>query len=169
MADNFLEKRMDDYVHGRLNSPRTPRKKSAYFAGFDSPRVFILSNDSEALESVLKTFCDAGAAVMFSIPKTSTGTTLAQRIGGRFIPGKLEGWNASEVAERAISLGDHFDISIGIGCEPIDGKWKIAINAANTSADIYIEGSGQALAQLALFVSLPDARRLRGQTLSTED
>lgn len=108
MADNYLEKRMDDYAHGRLGSKGARQGRRPGYASIKYPRqqVLIVGCDASASgEALLKAFVEStSVAVCFTANDRSKGTSLSQRCGGRFYPVSPE-VIADDIAKR----GETFD------------------------------------------------------------
>ena len=91
MADNYLERKMDEYRSGNLNktkhrtspSGNRPGKLTIYFP---ARRVYITGGASGIGASIVKAFCDAGCRVAFCDKDTKKGTDTARRCGAQFHP-----------------------------------------------------------------------------------
>lgn len=94
MADNFLEKRMDDYRRGRLGSVSGSRIKAA------KPVAAIHLHGLTSLISPLR---ELGAAVSFSGVDEPAGRQIAQSTGSTFCPMALADAVAT-MAERRGAL-----------------------------------------------------------------
>lgn len=94
MADNYLEKRMDDYRSGRLTTKaRTVIKTTPRLAPnqllLEYPELKIAVSPAlapELIKEIVRQFRTVGAKVAFSLPDAKEGTDLAQRHGARFYP-----------------------------------------------------------------------------------
>lgn len=90
MADNYLEKKMDDYRRG-ANS-RTPRRSytnpaAARCLTVEPQRIVAVLSDRALLESVLSLMQGLpGVKVAFAGSDTRAGTQLAQATGALFVP-----------------------------------------------------------------------------------
>ena len=91
MADNFLEKQMEDYRAGRRRNPvshSAGRRPGIYPLKYPAQTVIVVNADNEGAEQVIAQFIAAGATVAFTA--NADGSAIAQRVGGRFYPGGLE-------------------------------------------------------------------------------
>lgn len=108
MADNYLEKRMDDYRSGRLspshrNQKLTPGGKPSGMVGFqlEVSRVFVAMECPQLREAISRGFADAGCRVAFCGTDRAAGTKEAQRFGMMFCPvDRLD----ADTADRMIAL-----------------------------------------------------------------
>lgn len=124
MADNYLEKRMDDYAHGRLGTKTTSSARRSGYASIKYPhqQVLILNCDaSPAGEAVLRILVEAGCTVCFTAFDRKEGNRMAQGCGGRFYPLAL-----SAVAADMERRGEKLDTIIVVNPESI----KEAIDGA---------------------------------------
>ena len=78
MADNFLERRMDDYRSGRLSSSGAGRAKTI------SRPTAIVHVHGEEMASLVRALRKHGAAVSFSGMDGKTGMLMAQETGSMF-------------------------------------------------------------------------------------
>ena len=91
MADNYLEKQMDDFRAGRLNSRhpspmhRVPPLKPGEVA-LPGKRVLVACREFELTERLVRLFRSTGARVAFIAIPGGEGTALAQSTGSRFYP-----------------------------------------------------------------------------------
>lgn len=107
MADNYLEKRMDDYRNGRLSSTRktsklTPTGTTAGRVGFQLAvkRVFIAMKSTTLRDAIFKGFAEVGCKVAFCGMDRVAGTESAQRYGMMFCPvERLESENVEKMCE----------------------------------------------------------------------
>lgn len=93
MADNYLERRMDDYRSGRLSvkpTPRTMLPKDALVVRYPAFAVLVIAGGSEYDEIVVEQLCRVGLKVSFTHPDHKAGTALAQRVGARLYPATME-------------------------------------------------------------------------------
>ncbi len=154
MADNFLEKRMDDY-RGVLNLK------------FPSGRVLILGADCPTGQALIRCYVDAGWSVVFTANNPADGTHTAQNYGGRFYPLSL-----SEIATDLEQKGEAVDVLVALGTMPIEFpmevRRKILITSEETSpqpnlATIHGNSPAQA-AMLAIILSHPTTP-VKGQVI----
>ncbi len=92
MADNYLEKKMDEYRRGLLSAPaRRKTTPSGYARGCASFLPFpvgvkILMLTDSASETELKALVDAGCRVAFTGNDRKEGKSIAQSCGAQFHP-----------------------------------------------------------------------------------
>lgn len=92
MADNYLEKQMDDFRSGKLSQSRTKTLGSIAHSlkpgeiFLSSHRVLVAFSDFETTALMVKLFRSTGAKVAFIATPDSAGTALAQASGARFYP-----------------------------------------------------------------------------------
>ena len=82
MADNYLERRMEDYRSGSRNTPRrAPRlpKKSVL-------KILIVAEPDEALHSIIAPLAAAGHRVALAAPRSPLSSATAQKGGARLFP-----------------------------------------------------------------------------------
>lgn len=117
MADNYLEKRMDDYAHGRLGAKSGRSLNRAGYASIKYPHQQVLIVDCDASpsgEAVLRTLTEAGCKVCFTALDRKEGNRLAQSCGGRFYPLVLQA-----VADDMEKRGEKADTIILVNPESI--------------------------------------------------
>lgn len=98
MADNFLEKRMDDYARGKIGVRRTA---SRGLQCIKIPAVRVLMVNADGQELIVKALCEAGYKVAFTLSGQGDGNRMAQATGGRFYPG-----DASRALQLLADSGD---------------------------------------------------------------
>lgn len=108
MADNYLEKRMDDYRNGRLSSSRktsklTPSGNPSGRVSFQLAvsRVFVAMENVQLRYAISRAYAEAGCKVAFCGIDRAVGTEMAQRHGMMFCP--VSEMNA-EMVNRMLSL-----------------------------------------------------------------
>lgn len=80
MADNYLEKRMEDYRNGKLGVYK--KKKTD-----KGPVIFIaIKNNDKLIEETVKNYRQKQYRVAFCHIDRKTGAALAQQCGARFYP-----------------------------------------------------------------------------------
>ena len=94
MADNYLEKKMDDLRAGRIGAGNRPalsvsaRLKGVGFGslGEEYPglRVFVAGGATGVGRALVKAFRDAGCRVAFCDADAKTGNATSQELGARF-------------------------------------------------------------------------------------
>jgi len=115
MADNYLEKRMDDYAHGRLGA-NGGRAKGRSGVKFPHQQVLIVDCDASPCgAAILRILVEAGYTVCLTAADRKSGTQISQTYGGRFYPIAFESI-ADDVARR----GERFDTIVLINPEDIN-------------------------------------------------
>ena len=91
MADNYLEKKMEEHRRGEAPSYRprlTPRgtRPGEWLVKFTPCEVLIADADAPLMPEVIGELAGIGFRVVFSAADARRGALLAQRTGGRFLP-----------------------------------------------------------------------------------
>lgn len=97
MADNYLEKRMDDYAKGRLSGRPSARRASGL--KYPARTVLVVNAGCDKSRAVIKTLVDAGCKVAFTARDNKLGAAVAQQCGARFYPMAL-GAAVADMATR---------------------------------------------------------------------
>lgn len=107
MADNYLERRMEDYRSGRGGSRRLHASSRSGRLSLPYPHqyVLVLGGDTPAGRAVLEAFSHSGATVAFTA--SADGAALAQRTGARYYP-----MTAAEAAADMAARGEGPDVVI---------------------------------------------------------
>lgn len=161
MADNYLEKRMDDYARGRLSAPA--RRSPARGFVFPKRRILTICLDGNGDHELVATLCEAGHAVMFTSAAPG-GRELAQRCGARYYPMAPEAAAADirargEAIDVAIIAGGDNDTRIYIieqaGIDP--GLWIVVSEDCGDipGCDVIAMPAGRGAAVLALALMHP--------------
>lgn len=164
MADNYLEKRMDDYRSGRLTpKARTVVKSSPRLAPnqllLEYPELKIVISPSlsvELIEALVVAYRGIGAKVAFSLHDTRKGTLLAQKHGARFYPSEKFP-TVEEILPDAVKQWGRIDVCISSD--------EDKPSATDIEKNIYVkEGSDaksvQYIARSVLIQSHPDVLSL---------
>ena len=126
MADNYLEKRMEEYRAGKLASKGgksymlRQRKAGEFVLAFPPMSVLVLCEDAALAGRVCGCFRKADFQVAFCMADRREGTRIAQSAGCRFYPvatsdaGRLDGvvddlterWGAVDVVADLRGLSD---------------------------------------------------------------
>ena len=130
MADNFLEKRMDDYRSGRLSTPRGGRSAScptldgrSLVLEYPKLSVLLMARDGSPLTvPLLRALRSVGLSVAFSIADSAEGTRLSQSLGGRFYPASFD--MDRILADIHRHWGDLYRV-ISLDSAPIPGSLKV--------------------------------------------
>ena len=88
MADNYLEKRMEDYARGRLagSKARPGRRSGVASVKYPAQGVAVGGAGDGRSRAVIRMLVESGNRVAFTCPDSKTGTAMAQECGGRFYP-----------------------------------------------------------------------------------
>lgn len=91
MADNYLERKMEDYRAGKGNSPKSQRVSSMHKPGtinikFPPRRVFVTGGASGIGKAIVEAFRKADCRVAFCDIDAKAGATTAQATGAQFYP-----------------------------------------------------------------------------------
>ncbi|MDE6438946.1 MAG: hypothetical protein K2L62_04755 [Muribaculaceae bacterium] len=87
MADNFLEKQMEDFRAGRLGKPAVRRRISSGQASpLGQARILVVCRSLEFAQASLEVLCPAAAKVAAVIPASASASALTQRLGARYYP-----------------------------------------------------------------------------------
>ncbi|MCM1504527.1 MAG: SDR family oxidoreductase [Muribaculum sp.] len=91
MADNYLEKKMEEHLSGRRPAYRpkttpTGSKPGSLCFKFPTRRVFVTGGASGIGASIVKAFCNAGCRVAFCDIDNKVGHKTAQDTGSQFYP-----------------------------------------------------------------------------------
>lgn len=89
MADNYLERRMEDYRNGRLTAGgHTSHSPSRYTIKSDAPsgRILVADADTPLLTSLIEELRAEGCRVSFTASDRQHGSSLSQRSGSQFHP-----------------------------------------------------------------------------------
>lgn len=91
MADNYLERRMEEYRSGALaknkrNLSPSGNKPGKFSIDFPPRRVYVTGGASGIGAAIVKAFCDAGCRVAFCDIDPDKGTETARKCGAQFHP-----------------------------------------------------------------------------------
>lgn len=95
MADNYLERKMEEYRSGKLGVKNAPRHRGSTLipaTGYDveligSQRVLLVGDCTTGIgHEMLKMFRSMGCRVAFCDADSKRGTAVAQSLGCRFYP-----------------------------------------------------------------------------------
>lgn len=124
MADNYLEKKMEEHRAGRGVSYRpkltpTGKRQGELTVKFPPRRVFVTGGASGIGRAIVKAFCDAGCRVAFCDIDSKAGTRTAQSLGARFYPVDVTDTGSLEACMRSIfEVWGDIDIlvnNVGVG------------------------------------------------------
>ncbi len=169
MADNYLEKKMEDYHNWRrVVSTTAGRRRGVLNTKFPSGRTLVLGADCEAGRALVRLYMDACWNAVFTVSNPAEGTRVAQECGGRFYPLSLD-----EIAADLQKKNEAIDVIVAIGefpeNLPIEVSRKILITSSDgvEAADdmAVIQGNDpEQSALLALVLSHPKST-VRGQII----
>lgn len=108
MADNYLEKRMDDYRRG-ISAPHHSGRRGLLFPAM---AVFVYPADAPGGDVMLRTLAQAGYKVCFGVSDQANGSRLAVSTGGRYYP--LE---PDAVAADLAGRGEAVAALVMLGCD----------------------------------------------------
>lgn len=124
MADNYLERKMEEYRAGALSKPKrhlspTGNRRGKLTIDFPSRRVYVTGGASGIGAAIVKAFCDAGCRVAFCDKDKDKGAETAQRCGAQYHPLDVTDTSALEASLAKVrkAWGD-IDIvvnNVGIG------------------------------------------------------
>lgn len=90
MADNYLEKKMEEHRRGVQPRPKhysyTGQTPGKLTISFTRQPVFIIYDGAELTQCAVESFAAAGCPVAFTGTNRNSGKELAQRTGSRFCP-----------------------------------------------------------------------------------
>ncbi|MCM1519806.1 MAG: hypothetical protein NC098_03385 [Lachnoclostridium sp.] len=176
MADNYLEKKMEEHRQRMASAPRHSSKSQPITASpvkFPCSRVFIALTDAGLTEAIVDIFRKADAKTAFIHPDYRHFNSLAQSIGARYYPFSTEKLRQS--LDDASSRWDGLDMLITDSPEIPDlpGVKKIILgdnNIPTLDNQIVITPSEEAtandIATILLFLSHPASSRIRSLHLT---
>lgn len=170
MADNYLEKKMEEYRAGRLAPRRkaTPAPRRAT-SPLEGRRVYITGGASGIGRAIVEAFIGAGCRVAFCDIDRVKGAATAQSTGSQFHPVDVTDADALQRSvERVIAAWGDIDIiinNVGIGnFKPfIDTTVADFKTVLDTNATPLLV-TAHALAQHRM--SLPEDKRLGGRIIN---
>lgn len=101
MADNYLEKRMDDYLRSRAGSPRRPAapRPGRVTVNYPSVRVVVADGCAPLGRVLVETLRRMQCRVAFTSAAVSEGHALAQATGSQYHPDATPMQAAARLAE----------------------------------------------------------------------
>ena len=121
MADNYLEKKMEEHRRGVVikrnmhrMTPGGDRPGTVSFS-IDMLRVLVTDGSGKCGVAIINRLREAGCKVAFSMDDEKAGRTLAQKSGARFYPASFTG-SISEDLEKA--WGGLDAVVVTDGCMP---------------------------------------------------
>ncbi len=168
MADNYLEKRMEDYACGRFarQGHAKSRRDGVACVKYPQQEVLLVNAGNEKSRAVIRRLVEAGNRVVFTASDAKLGAVMAQECGGRFYPMALDDVvcdlaRRGERLDAAVVFGDEFAVHQGL-----PGK-KILVADGETAVNgtvALVGGSPDAVAMAVLALVHP-ALSLPAQTL----
>lgn len=134
MADNYLEKKMEDLRSGRLTQmSRAAARKGAWSVDFPCRRVLVTDGACAIGRAVIDEFCRAACKVAFCDTDDERGRATAYATGARFIHGDLR--DAAVVAAAVADLGRAWrDIDVIVNTAPGDDGTMLSLLAADIAS-----------------------------------
>lgn len=164
MADNYLERRMEDYRSGRGGSRRlhAPSRSGRLSLPYPHQYVLVLGGDTPAGRAVLEAFSHSGATVAFTA--SADGAALAQRTGARYYP-----MTAAEAAADMAARGEGPDVVIVCdGSAPLSEIGHLIVitgQPADIPGAIVIAGTDLAQAARIALIAAHPASAMPPQTI----
>lgn len=164
MADNYLERRMEDYRSGRGGSRRLHASSRSGRLSLPYPHqyVLVLGGDTPAGRAVLEAFSHSGATVAFTA--SADGAALAQRTGARYYP-----MTAAEAAADMAARGEGPDVVIVCdGSAPLSEIGHLIVitgQPADIPGAIVIAGTDLAQAARIALIAAHPASAMPPQTI----
>lgn len=180
MADNYLEKRMDDYRRSRTGArvAVTARPRNSFVARMPAVRVLMLCTDPAGfpLRSVASVLSPCGVRVAFMAGDRGEGTDIAQSSGALYLPLHSISDALAELKARwgGIDMVIADTNYAGLYAGHSDGETRIVvISDSDCRADerwltivAADRGLDMALGQLCAFLALPAGHSVKsGQVI----
>lgn len=124
MADNYLERKMEEYRSGKTQQRVVKRTPSGAKPGtinikFPSRRVFITGGAKGIGRAIVEAFRNADCKVAFCDKDSKTGTATAQATGAQFYPVDVTDANSLDLCvDRVIKAWGDIDVivnNVGVG------------------------------------------------------
>lgn len=124
MADNYLERKMEEYRNGKLHGhavKRTPNgaKPGTLNVKYPPRRVFVTGGASGIGRAIVSAFANAGCRVAFCDIDSKTGAATAQATGSQFYPVDVTDAHALESCmDRILAAWGDIDVivnNVGVG------------------------------------------------------
>lgn len=117
MADNYLEKRMEEYRAGKLSRPVSHHVRSTPSSPFEGLRVYITRGTTPIGQALIKAFRAKGCRVAFCDDNPRAGAAVAQATGSQFHPLDLNDPGAVERSMKTV-VGRWGGIDVLINTDP---------------------------------------------------
>lgn len=176
MADNYLEKKMEEHRRRMASAPRHSSKNQSVASPpvkFPCSRVFIALADIELTEAVVEIFRKADAKTAFIHPDSRHFNSFAQSTGARYYPFSKE--KLSQSFDDALCRWEGMDMIITDSSDvpnyPDVKKIIITDKTASPIDDQIVitpseEAAASDIATILLFLSHPSATRLHSLHLT---
>ncbi len=100
MADNYLEKQMEDYRRGRVATTTVRRRRGYITLRYPERHLLFIGGDAPGIAPIMQRLAEAGLHVSFTVDNADTdnatnaasaaeGRRIAQATGARFYPGSI--------------------------------------------------------------------------------
>lgn len=178
MADNYLEKRMEQHRAGADNPARRPKftprgdRQGTLTVKFEPLRVVVGQCEDAYGEAIVKRLASAGCKVAFSASDSKRGRELSQATASRFYPSVnydikavvadlVKTWGGVDFFVARERITDDLDVKriVVIGENPESASYvgdDVIVNAVST-----LGVSPEDLAQFVLYLSLPSSKFIR--------
>lgn len=146
MADNYLEKKMEEYRSGALSRTNVRRKPiSGEQSGsvrmkIDMLRVIVTDGAGEYAPAIIGRLREAGCKVAFRSDDEKGGRALAQKSGARFYPASFTGCVAADLTKVWGGV-DAVVVTDGVITEGVDRGTLKRIISVGTAPDLSIAES----------------------------
>ena len=124
MADNYLEKKMEDLRSGRLTQStgkRLTSQKGMWCVDFPCRRVLVTDGTGATGRSVVTEFCRAGCKVAFFAGDAAAGKDVAGTTGARFVHCVVADMDSVKMAvDGLVKAWRDIDIIVNTASEPAD-------------------------------------------------
>lgn len=134
MADNYLEKKMEDLRSGRLTQmSRAAARRGAWSLNYPCRRVLVTDGACAIGRAVIDEFCRAACKVAFCDTDEERGRATAYATGARFIYGDMR--DAAVVAAAVADLGRAWrDIDVVVNTAAGDDGTLLSLLAENMAS-----------------------------------
>lgn len=134
MADNYIEKRMEELRSGALGrgmrarcASDVPREGAGFMKGFAGRRVLLLGGDGELGREMVESLREVGCRVAFTGCDAEAGKELARRTGSQFHP--FTGESAGNLDNSARLLVRNWrDLDVVVVNRYGPGGWPVCVD-----------------------------------------
>lgn len=166
MADNYLEKRMEEYRSGRLavrsrtsSSMRAPRRNDSLTLRYEPMTVAVIADGMHpVVAETIGAFTAVGCRVAFMAADVREGNAVAQRTGARYYPASLgiEGMLADMISHWGGSP------EVAVSFMPSSSPVGVASRWIDASRWLTDSPASSVLARHILYLAHPDNAFLLG-------